>query len=328
MTENLKAANPPIREGEVVISFLGDNFLAGSVVDLGVHLLDKNIINNQNIASINYQDINEYNYMEKGFQTLEFDTEMMNKLNGLYKKSIDLEKDEKIDENDEELQKYINILEKWIEQQYAILTGETDIQAVCSRHLIMRIAGCDKTSCQIPGNPLSHLDYISFDATYDRQCLEQEEFIYKTNCPEKENLIDVVNIWFPTVEVQDWPLGFIDIDSVEIKDYVPIELVVGSKSCSLRFKPDLNVIYKDKMKPSEVYFFRSATKDATKKGVFHSSFRITDEKYERRSIELRCCIFKKNTMKNVVGGRKYKTKKPRKYIKKRTYKKHKIPLYS
>lgn len=244
----------------------------------------------------------------------------------MYKQSQNLTRNTRIDEDDVELQKYIDILQLWIQEKYTELTGEQNIQAVCSRHLIMRLAGCDETSCQIPGNPLSHLDYISFDATYERQCKEQEQYKYRSNCPQFEKMIDVVNIWFPTEEVKDWPLGFIDIDSVEIKDYVPIELVVGSKACSLRYKPELNVIYKNNMKPPEVYFFRSATKDESKKGVFHSSFRITGQNYQRRSIELRCCIFKKETNNNVGGSKNYKTKKPIKYVKRktrRTQKRHK-----
>jgi hypothetical protein len=137
-------------------------------------------------------------------------------------------------------------------------------------------------------------------------------------CPELKDMIDVVNIWFPTIEVQDWPLGFLEPDSVEIKDYVPIQLVVGSQAASLRYKEELKVIYKDRMKPPEVYFFRSATKDPSKKGIIHGSFRITKEPIQRRSIELRCCIFKNI---NLVGGRKKnKTKRPKKYVKRVTQK--------
>lgn len=325
MSEELVAGNPPTEENKVVVSFLGEDFLAGSVVDLGVHLLDKKIIDTKNIDCEKYEDIKKYTFEENGFQTVTFDEEMMNKLKGLYKISENLTPTERIDmEEDPQIQEYINILQEWIKSKYTELTGETDIIAVCSRNLIMRIAGCDESSCQIPGNPLMHLDYISFKATYDRQCLEQEQYTYPTECPGFEDMIDVVNIWFPTFEVQDWPLGFIDIDSVEIRDYVPIELVVGSKSSSLRYKEGLKVIYKDSMQPSEVYLFRSATKDSSKKGVIHGSFRITDEPIQRKSIELRCCIFKNNKL---VGGRKKnKTKRPKKYVKKvtqkRRYKKH------
>lgn len=79
MTENLvlKAGNEPTEEGKVVISFLGDNYLAGSVIDLGVHLIDNNKINNQNVNCIKYENINDYKFIEKGFQTLEFDENMM-----------------------------------------------------------------------------------------------------------------------------------------------------------------------------------------------------------------------------------------------------------
>jgi hypothetical protein len=316
MDDSLKAGNPPVEEDKVVISFLGDNFLAGSVIDLGVHLIDKTIINNQNVDCEKYEDIAKYEFREKGFQTLRFEPEVQHKLKRIYDISHKLLPNEKKDlDEDPEIQDYIDYLQEWIKQKYTELTGETDIVAVCSRHLIMRIAGCDNVSCQIPGNPLFHLDYISFEATYNRQCREQEQFKYPQKCPPLENMIDVVNIWFPTVEVKDWPLGFLDIDSVEVKDYVPIQLVVGSQASSLRYKEDLKVFYKDKMQPPEVYFFRSATKDATKKGVIHGSFRITDDSFQRRSVELRCCIFKN---KNRLGGKK--TKKSKRYGKIRTRK--------
>jgi hypothetical protein len=317
MTEHLKAGNPPTEENKVVISFLGDEFLAGNVIDLGLHLLDKTKINNENVDCEKYEDITKYNFVEKGFQTIVFDEEMMSKLNPLYEISRNLSPNVNTNmDDDPQIQEYINILQEWIKKKYTELTGETEITAVCSRHLILRIAGCDKTSCQIPGNPLFHLDYISFEATYDRQCREQEQFTYKSECPDLEDMIDVVNIWFPTDEVKDWPLGFLDIDSVEIKDYVPIQLVVGSQASSIRYKPNLNVIYKDKLKPPEVYLFRSATKDSSKKGVVHGSFRITDENFQRRSVEIRCCIFKnKKSKKNKA---KKRTQRRRRRISKNT----------
>jgi hypothetical protein len=317
ITEPLRAGNPPTEENKVVISFLGDEALAGSVIELGFDLLDRSKIDNRNVDCENYEDINKYNFNEKGFQTLIFDDEILHKIRPLYDISHELlpnEVNSRLGE-DPEIQRYIDYLQEWIKQKYTDLTGEDDIIAVCSRNVVMRIAGCDKI-CQIPGNPLFHLDYISFEATYERQCQDQEKYKFPAVCPPFEQMIDVVNIWFPTTEVQDWPLGFLDIDSVEIRDYVPIQLVFGSQASSLRYKEDLKVYYKDKMRPPEVYFFRSATKDSSKKGVIHGSFRITDIPFQRRSVEVRCCIFK--NVKPGKGGNK--TKKAKKYIKRRTKK--------
>jgi hypothetical protein len=67
MTEHLKAGNPPTEENKVVISFLGDEFLAGNVINLGLHLLDKTKINNENVDCEKYEDITKYNFVEKGF---------------------------------------------------------------------------------------------------------------------------------------------------------------------------------------------------------------------------------------------------------------------
>ena len=53
----LKAGNPPTITEHVVLSFLGEEYLAGTVIDLGVHLLDKTKINNNNVHCSPYDDI-------------------------------------------------------------------------------------------------------------------------------------------------------------------------------------------------------------------------------------------------------------------------------
>uniref|UniRef100_A0A6C0B2K1 Uncharacterized protein n=1 Tax=viral metagenome TaxID=1070528 RepID=A0A6C0B2K1_9ZZZZ len=289
----LKPGNAPTEENRVVLSFLGDGFLADSLIDLGLHALDKTQITNNNVNVKPYSNMDDYKFIENGFQTLQFDVEDMSHLSSVFEKSKNLEPTDKFpDWQDEHVQSSINFLESWIKKKYTELTGIDNITAVCSRHLLFRLAGCNAESCQIPGNPLMHLDYISFDATYDRHCLEQQQWAIPIKCPPKKQLIDVINIWFPTTNVQDWPLGFLNINNIEIRDYVPVQLVSGSQAASIRFKEGLEAIYKENMKESEVYFFRSATKNAEKKGVVHGSFRITSEQKTRRSIELRCCIFK------------------------------------
>ena len=308
----LKAGNPPTIPEHVVLSFLGEEYLAGTVIDLGVHALDKTKITNNNVHCIPYDDIREYTFQTYGFQTLEFDEKMIKDLRPLYEYSRNL-KSNVAGPSDEDpiIQQSIDILEKWMTDKYTELTGETNIKVVCSRHLIMRIAGCDTKSCQIPGNPLMHLDYINFEAAYDRQCRDQERQPIPVECPKLDQLIDIVNLWFPSEPIQDWPLGFINTDAIQIKDYIPIQLVSGSHSCSMRYKPELEVIYKNNMKPPEVYIFRSATQDSSKKGVMHGSFRIIDEPIKRYSMEIRCCIFK-----NLSGGGKNSKKNSKKNIKK------------
>ena len=39
--EILKAGNTPTEPDKVILSFLGEDYLAGSLIDLGHHLLDK-----------------------------------------------------------------------------------------------------------------------------------------------------------------------------------------------------------------------------------------------------------------------------------------------
>ena len=77
------------------------------------------------------------------------------------------------------------------------------------------------------------------------------------------------------------------------------------------------------MKQKEAYVFRSATDSndiINKKGVMHSSFRITDDNHLRKSAELRFLIFRNNkTIKNsshtqlsAGGGNRKKTHKNKK----------------
>ena len=83
---------------------------------------------------------------------------------------------------------------------------------------------------------------LNFDKAYERQCEEQQP-TNTCKCPEIDKLIDVINIWFTSKMVVDCPFGFINMQNIEIRDYIPIELVVGSKPCSMRYKEDLSVIY-------------------------------------------------------------------------------------
>ena len=90
----------------------------------------------------------------------------------------------------------------------------------------------------------------------------------------------------------------------------------------MRYKDNVRIVYKKNMKQKEAYVFRSATDSndiINKKGVMHSSFRITDENHLRKSAELRFLIFRNNkTIKNTehaqlsAGGNRKKTHKNKK----------------
>jgi hypothetical protein len=332
---NLEPGNIPIEENKVVVTLLNDNYLSNDIINLGVHSVDKTKITNVSIDSEDYFDIEKYTFIKDGFQTLTFEPETMDKIKLIYEASQQLsptDSKESIPKTDSQfIQNSIDVLQDWVKNKYTELTGKTNIVVVCSRNMMFRVAGCDKESCQVSGNPLMHLDYLNFEATYKRQCLENYlQRTYPTiktiTCPPESQLIDIVNIWFPTVEVTDWPLGFLNMDNIEIKDYVSIRTGIETDAASIRYKDGLRAIYKKNMKPPELYFFRSATKDSSKKGVIHGSFRITSENFKRKSIELRCCIFETPTREQrhmatepgndelyppsvSLGGKKRKTKK-------------------
>jgi len=309
---------PPTERNKVIITFLSDDFIADSKIDLGVHLLDKNKITSYNIHSKPFTELEGTNLRDDGFVTLAFDEDMMKKLKPIYDLTNSLSPSVADDDAITRpiKQKTIDYIQQWVGKKYAELTGMQNFEVLCSRNLIMRIAGCDDKSCHVPGNPLFHLDFIDFEKTYERQCLDQEKYKTPNKCPPLEYLVDVINIWFPTQEIQDWPLGFINNENIEIRDYVPVQIVSGSRAASMRYKDGLTVSYKKGMKTPEVYMFRSATENVDKKGTFHGSFRISEEPILRYSVEIRCCIFRNET---VVGGKK--TRKLRKYYRiNKTYK--------
>lgn len=314
----LSPGNPPINPDEVVVSFLGDEYIADSLMLLGAHEIVKKHIVSHSILAEKYDDISKYTFMENGFETLRFDENSRKTLEPIYKQSKALTPSNQTIPSDESkhIQDAIDYLQEWMKEIYSKKTGNTRIKVICSRHMILRVAGCDDKTCHIQGNPLIHLDYIDFDKTYKRQCEEQEKQPIPVACPPIEKLIDVVNIWFPTEEITDWPLGFLE-GNIEIKDYVPIRLVVGSQAASIRYKEGVKVVYKNQMNDPEVYIFRSATQSADKKGVLHGSFRITDEAHLRKSVELRCLIFSDDL---AAGGSR--TRKNRNLRKRRTRKQH------
>lgn len=316
--KHLSSTNSPKIKDQVIVTFLNDKFLASSKLDLGQYALDKKITESHSIPVEAYEDLNKYNLQDHGFVTVQLDDTIWNKLNIIIDESDRLNSQTKIrSEFENNAQTPINDLIEWVRNYYSIWFNipVDELIVVSSKNIVVRRAGCSAESCNIPANPLIHLDYIDFDKTYIRQCLDQEKYKYKTICPERKDLIDVINIWFPTSEVQDWPLGFIPLDITDIPDYIPIQLVSDSYAASMRYKDNLRIIYKKNMKPKEAYLFRSATDSQDvehKKGVMHSSFRITDENFIRKSAELRFLIFRKQKLinRNVVlkGGYNRKDK--------------------
>jgi hypothetical protein len=246
-------------------------------------------------------------------------------------------------------QNAIDILESFVEKKYKELMNinSDTIKVVASRNLIFRIAGAKVPSNQIPGNPLTHLDYSSFENARKRQCEQFKGFEGNTTnpndypqvkCPENAKMIDFVNIWFPTTLIQDWSLGFIvpkdddiPIANIQVEDYKIIQIVSGSIASSIEPRDDIKVAYKKDMNLGEAYLFRSATEytekpenaDETfnlndhtknKKGLYHGSFRITDNSFERRSIELRFLVSDTSQPSNnytQTAGKKTKTNKKR-----------------
>ena len=88
--DELTAGNAPTEENKVTLSFLGDQYLAGSVIDLGIHLIDKTQIVNRNVECENYEDDGKYTFIKDGFQTLTFEDEVLQSLRPIYRISNEL----------------------------------------------------------------------------------------------------------------------------------------------------------------------------------------------------------------------------------------------
>jgi hypothetical protein len=325
--EEYTSTNSPKKDGEVIVTFLTENFLAGSKLDVGQYALDKKVTKSYSIPVEAYEDLSKYNVKDNGFETVKLSDDLWGNLEPIFEESSKLSYNVKvnnsfIDKSQEVIDKLINWMHDFYSNRFEI--KKEDITVVSSRNIVLRAAGCSQKSCNIPANPLIHLDYIDFDKTYNRQCLDKEKYKHKTRCPEKKQLLDVINIWFPTTQdIKDWPLGFIPLELTDIPDYIPIQLVSDSYAASMRYKDNVRIVYKKNMKQKEAYVFRSATDSndiINKKGVMHSSFRITDDNHLRKSAELRFLIFRNNkTIKNsshtqlsAGGGNRKKTHKNKK----------------
>lgn len=290
----VKTGGPPPDKHRVIVSFLADDFIPGSIVDLGVHHVIKSRILAAAVGVRPFQDRNRYTFADHGFECAAFDEDTLQKLAPVYQLSQGLTPEsDVIDDYHPILQHGIDVLESWIEKHYRATTGLQNIKAVCSRHLILRLAGCSAESLHIPGNPLLHLDYISFDAAYERMATNQEEFAVKVISPPRSQLIDVVNVWFPTAPIEDWALGFLFGKTPGLPPIVPIELVVGSKAAAPPLIEDCYMVHKAEMDVPEFYFFRSSPSDDGRRPTrLHCSYRTTDKYFIRRSVEIRCLIFK------------------------------------
>lgn len=319
----IEAGAPPNpNNNEVAITFISPEHNIANAVGLGAQEVNNSKIITKYIPSDAYTDVKKYQFNTHGFECIDINELLLEPvMNSIVTTSRTISTSNRATSTNwtnKDYQDAIDKLQEFIKNKYYELTGIENIQVVASRHLIFRIAGSTGQSNQIPGNPLTHLDYNNFENAQNKQCetYPGNHNVPQVNCPKSNSkMIDFVNIWFPTNLVEDWPLGFIvgmddNNADIPISDYKTIEIVSGSIAASIEPRDDIKVAYKKNMQPGEAYLFRSATQSTkepdtpdNKKGLYHGSFRISNEPAERRSIELRFMIFQ-----SISGGKK-KTKK-------------------
>jgi hypothetical protein len=315
----------PIKEGEVVLTFLSPSYKYESAImplrSLGIFKLSQreHDFRPYSVQADPFINNNKYNLKKHGFQVINFTPDEWSSLKPIVQVSKAMKPTNLGNTSTSNIRdSAIDILTSIMGKHLASIYDE-EFNIIPSRNILLRLGGCNTETCYVPQNPLMHLDYIDFISAYERQCNPEHQIDpvtkrpYNTilECPPFEYLVDVINIWFPTEAITDWPLGFIVSDDLTIDDYQPYEILSRVVAASLTYKPNLTVAYKRDMQPGEAYIFRSSTEYFQKEnnngfnhifigkvGAMHGSFRISDKPSLRHSIELRFMVFKKPDVNN------------------------------
>ncbi len=316
-TDTIEIGGAPVKDGEVVLTFLSPEYRyqseAAPTRSLGIFKLSerKKDFRPYSVKADAFSSSSCYNLQNHGFQLINFTTREWSDLAPIVSVSRAMKPTNTHNTSTKEIRdNAIDILTTIVGDRLRKIYGE-QFTIVPSRNILLRLGGCNSETCYVPQNPLMHLDYIDFMSAYERQCNPEHQIDpvtrkpYNTllECPPFEHLVDVINIWFPTEDITDWPLGFIVGDNLTVDDYQPYEILSRVIAASIAYKPELTVAYKRDMKPGEAYIFRSATQYFNvgdnaqtyigKVGAIHGSFRISDKPSLRHSIELRFMVFKK-----------------------------------
>lgn len=317
--------DPPECIKMVVLTALKDNIQQGSAIGgLGAGELS---VGTSRYALASPSDFSEYSFIKDGVEAVKFTKKEKELLNAIRKISATLPRP--VPDGDYpaylkvftqftpkehfEMQRAIDYLANIVKKWYSKTTGKHNIVVIPSRNIVPRAAGAEIKPGVIPGNPMMHLDYLTFSDAYNAQCnieMQQEwnDLLSQYGVPKSrvndcssyalKDLVDVVNVWFPTYEVEDWPLAFIP-DLVEPK-FTKVQIISGSIAASVPLKTipaEATISYMENMKWGDAYFFRAVNGPKNKKGVLHGSIKITKEKHIRRSFECRMMIFKKKITK-------------------------------
>ena len=318
--------DPPKCIRMVVLTALKDNVVENSRIGgLGAGELQ---VGASRYAMASSSDFTEFSFASDGLELYNFSEQEMINLNSIKEISKTLPRKDPgahvpdyaksfVQYTPEEhgiLQHSIDYLSMIVKEWYTKIF-KVNVDVIPTRNIVPRAAGCDQTKCVIPGNPMMHLDYFSFSDAYDAQCnVERQNEINAdlarfgipntivNDCRNynKEDMIDLVNIWFPTGPVHDWPLAFMPF--IQEQEYIKVQIISGSIASSVplrKIPAEAKIIYKNNMTWGDAYLFRSAScPEQGKKGILHGSFRISNDDHIRRSFECRFMIFKHKTPKS------------------------------
>jgi len=187
-----------------------------------------------------------------------------------------------------------------------------------SRRILPRLAGLSKREQMgtIPANPLFHSDYATAKEGFEVQAKCRHGGC-KSEMPLhfSKKLRDLVNIWMPLDdEVMDWPLGFVPFRQTAGGDLLynltDIWTIANSRAATTVYKEGMEIVSRWGMKKGELFFFSTCAPNVkvtnmnsesewvspgpgAVPGIVHGSFRISGQREERRSMELRFMVFEK-----------------------------------
>ncbi|MBT4963247.1 MAG: hypothetical protein HOI53_05260 [Francisellaceae bacterium] len=332
--ENLEPLSLPSQNGRVAVTFPSKQFVENTeksgpkIIGLGQHETFKDNIEVQLLEPTpmalakDTPDLHEYvadnaghsfSFESDGFEVTRFDKRLLNRIEPIFDKELSDPNIDNVEMLRHRLRNYLPCMEAFVSRYYSrkFNIPESELLVIASKNPLPRIAGLSQENSKgiIQANPLMHIDYFSDYRGYKIQTdkdvkwhednnisISEEETFF----PSQEHLYDMVNIWVPLNNVENYDLGFVPNSDFDQKSIIEVELFNGAKAATVEYKESMNrILYRPKMKPGEIYIFRSTTMSKypdTKQGILHGSFLSNSQQnVHRRSAEYRFMIFHKES---------------------------------
>jgi len=152
------------------------------------------------------------------------------------------------------------------------------------------------------GNPLLHVDYPSLEHVFESKVRKWLQQRAATRHFEPGQLIDILNVWIPTKQVENWNLGFVKAGSMgNSRQCVKVQFCsqyISLAASSRCLRSGVRLLYAGGLNWGQAWVFKSGF-EARQKNIsnisfvnapFHSSFLLGVQSGSRHSAELRCAV--------------------------------------